>query len=87
MTKRRLIGAFLVLMAAGPALADGEGAPPKPPKAGELTPAALFAKEKACQAASDGCQTCKRTGDGFSCSTPGIACMPRVYTCTEKTAP
>ena len=81
--RRLFLGVLLGIMFAGSScLADGEGTPPKAPRV-EHTPATFFAAEKTCKAASDGCQTCKRTEHGFSCSTPGIACVAKVWVCTE----
>ena len=70
--RRFVLGLLAAIVLAAPALADGMGPAPRPPKV-EHTPATFFAAEK----------TCKRTQSGFICSTPGIACVPKVWVCTE----
>ena len=41
---------------------------------------------KKCNVATDGCQICKLdvVGDLIGCSTPGIACQPKQWTCSQR---
>ncbi|MEZ0169480.1 hypothetical protein [Microvirga sp. TS319] len=41
------------------------------------------ASEPACSEWTNGCIVCARTAQGFACSTPGIACIPKTPHCLK----
>jgi hypothetical protein len=80
----------------GPAAASAtESSPPSgPPASAEAAPAPGSSPadletygdaDATCREWSNGCQVCRRQpGSDWSCSTPGIACVPESVTCRSR---
>ena len=58
---------------------------PAPAPRGQEWWRAVVRKNPACRVHSDGCQSCLRGDDSFSCSNPGIACNAGEWTCADLT--
>jgi hypothetical protein len=60
--------------------------PAKPPAPSSDPQLLDYARSNpSCNGFTDLCQTCIRTADqSVKCSTPGIACVKQVWTCTEQ---
>ena len=54
------------------------------PSAEDISIQAYGDKNKTCQAWTDGCRSCERSGAEATCSNIGIACQPKAISCTRR---
>lgn len=73
------LAAVLVMCGGLPALADDTAPKPAP-----LPPQfqTVLAAKADCLEVTDQCMSCKKDGEGWACSTPGIACQPQPAICS-----
>ncbi|MFC5068999.1 hypothetical protein [Flaviflagellibacter deserti] len=78
--------AILLVVMTGSAFADEPKLTPlKPPAPDSLE--SLMREQAACTAFTNDCVICARAPDGPKCSTPGIACQPKEWRCTNVMNP